>query len=71
MTTKRRRNRNRPQQVDKGPINPYSRPLTEAELQDELDALTWERPTFRLPELDKILEGVEFEARDMIRVYKL
>ncbi len=60
-----------PPQESAGVIDVYKRPLTAQELQDELDALTWERSTFVVPGLEKVLEGVEKEAQQYVDIFKL
>jgi hypothetical protein len=70
--SKRNRNKKRvarPQET--GPINVYSRALTDAEQREELDALTWEQPTFAVPVLDKLLEGTDREAAQIMTIYML
>ncbi len=69
--SKRRRNRKVARPDETQPIDVYKRPLTEAEQQDERDALTWEPPTFSLPGLDEVLENTAREAEQMLKIYKL
>ncbi len=60
-----------PPQESAGVIDVYKRPLTAQEAQDEIDALTWERPTFKVPGLDEVLRGIEKEAQQYVDIFKL
>ncbi len=53
------------------PIDPYKQVPGGDTLQDELDALDYEQPSFSCPALDAVLATVEAETDRMMSLYRL
>jgi hypothetical protein len=72
MTNNSTRARPRKQTIkpDAAPIAPFE-PESDADMQEELDALDYEQPSFAVPGLDAILEGIEKEVDLLLAIYQL